>query len=268
MIYEDASQLATDSLVEQDCHNRRVYPARQSEYHPVLTYLLAHLAHGTLHESISTPFLTAATYIYHKVFEKQSTLQRVENLRVELCAEDGIAVEIRIFSRIEVVCSISDRLCRCHYPRPLRNSSNTITMAHPHLAVVVKSVEQRTLLVSVLEVLPSIFASASTLYLTTIDMAHILCAIADAKYRQTSTYPAQIYMECVLGIYAQRRAREYHTDDRRVIMWELVVGQYFTKRVQLTYPTAYELGSLRPKVKNNNFLLHVDKNRFTLRSYE
>ncbi len=50
--------------------------------------------------------------------------------------------------------------------------------------------------------------------------------------------------------------RQYHADDRRVIVRELVVGHDFAIGVELADAASDELSGLRSEIENDDFFLH------------
>ena len=211
MIDEDTGKLTADCLVEQNCCYRRIDTAAESEDYTVVANLSLEFADGTLDESVGTPVLMTMAYIDNEVLEQQRTLKRMEDLGMELCAEYwhwlGTVGVSSLTGIGDIICSIMDSLGRCHHMSALRHTSDAVAMRHPHLRIVVEATEQRALLVDKLKILTSVFASASTLDLAAIDVAHILSTIADAKDRQTTTDAREIDMEGIVGINTERRAR-------------------------------------------------------------
>ena len=175
VVNEDTSELVAYSTVEQHGTHRTVDTAREAQYHAVRTYLLTQLLDCSLDVVGSRPVLLATAHINYKVLEQLCALNAVEHLGVELNAKERLAVK-----RGDVVCGILHLWSASHYMGTCGDCGDGVTMAHPHLTVVVKALEQGARLVDSGEVLATILAATSGLNIAAIGVSDVLSAIADA----------------------------------------------------------------------------------------
>ena len=129
-------------------------------------------------------------------------------------------------------------------------------MAHPHLRMLNEALEQRILGIDGLQMGATILTTSGLLYFSAQRVRNELCAVADAEHGQTAHKLRQIYFERLRVVYAERRTAQYDTNHAGVVLGKLVVGQNLTKCVQLAHAAANELGGLRTKVQDDDFLLH------------
>ena len=129
-----------------------------------------------------------------------------------------------------------------------------VAMGHPHLTVRSKVFQQRVVLFHPLEVGTSVFASAFGFHLATKSVCHQLGTIADAKDGILATNLREIELEGTFFIDTVRRARQDDAYHIGVILRKLVVWHDFAKRVQLAHTATDELGGLRTKIQNDDFL--------------
>ena len=139
----------------------------------------------------------------------------------------------------------------------LGNSCDGVAVAHPHLRVLYKSLEQRVLCVEVLQIGTSVLTGVGSLNLSAIGVADELCAIADAEHRNASHKLAQVHLEGLLVVYRVGASAEDNANHGWVVLRELVVGHNLAEGVELAYTTAYKLCGLRTEIKNYNLLLHL-----------
>ena len=85
-----------------------------------------------------------------------------------------------------MVCGILHRFGRGNDVGAFGDACDGVAMAHPYLAVVVKAFEERIPGIYAGEVLTSVFARTGRLHLSAPDVAHELCAVADAKDGQAA----------------------------------------------------------------------------------
>ena len=126
MIYENAGELLTDSLVEQYGHHRRIHTSGKAENHAVRANLLAELSYGSLHKRICAPLLLAAAHIHHKVFQEQGALKRMKHLRMKLCTKHRLLPG-------DIICCILYRLSRSYHMCAFGNTRDTVAVRHPYL---------------------------------------------------------------------------------------------------------------------------------------
>ena len=134
MVDEDAGEIAADGLVEQRGANRRVYTAREAEYHAVVAYLLAQLVDRCLHKRGRTPLLAAVADVNHEIPQQRLALRGVEHLGVELHGPEGVA-RAGVGGEAHIVGAGDDVAV-------LRNGGDGVAMAHPHLRVGFKVLEE------------------------------------------------------------------------------------------------------------------------------
>ena len=117
-------------------------------------------------------------------------------------------------------------------------------MTHPNLRVLDESLEQRILLVELLQVGTTILTAVSSLYLTALSVREELSTVADAKHRNAANKLAQIYLESFRIMNGIRATAQDDTNDRWVILWKLVVRHNLAEGIKLTNTTANQLCGL------------------------
>ena len=137
----------------------------------------------------------------------------------------------------------------------LWQSGNRVAMAHPYLAVLVEALEECVAEVDRGEVSAAVLAAASGFHLATKRMAHVLCAVADAKNGHTAAELAEVHAEGLGVVDAVGTACQDDAYDVGVPNGELVVGQNLAERVELAQAAGYKLGRLRTEVQDDDFLL-------------
>ena len=90
----------------------------------------------------------------------------------------------------------------------------------------------------------AILTRVGLLYLTTQSMGDELGSVADAKHGQTTYELAQVNLESLGVVHRIGRTAQDDTDDRGVVLGELVVRQYLAEGVELTYTAADKLRGL------------------------
>ena len=249
MIHEDASEVATDGFVEQHSCHRRIHTTRKSQNHAVVAELRFQFCHSAINERRCTPVLMATANVYHKVAQQSATLKRVEHLGVELHPP-----KFFIFSLISRKFHLRSG---SNATETFGDSRNSVAMAHPHLRVFVETAEERVLVFKCGEISTTIFASVGGFYLSTIDVRHILCTIANAQDGKTAANFREVHLEGFRVINTERRTRKNDTNHRRIIVRKFVVRQNFAESVHFADATPNELSGLRTEVEDNNFLLHI-----------
>ena len=246
MIHEDAGKTVADGAVEQDASHAGIDAARESEDDTVLPQLLLQFLHGSIHERSGTPLLTRAADVNHKIVEQRFPLHGVEHLGMELngkyptrtprgggAPEGGILHILRAADNLEAVGNLSDG----------------VTMTHPYLRVLVKTMKQRICCVYRLKIGTTILTAVGFLHLAAQGMADVLCSIADAEYRHAAYELTEVNLECLGVVDTERRTTEDDADDGTSLQVvrnsiELVVRQDLAESVKLTDTTAYKLGGL------------------------
>ena len=102
----------------------------------------------------------------------------------------------------------------------------------------------------------AILACAGRFHLATAAVGNVLGAVAYAQHGHLAHKLAQVDLEGFGVVHRVGRTRENDSNYALVAHRELVVGQNFAERVELTHAAAYELGRLRAEVENDNLLLH------------
>ena len=136
-------------------------------------------------------------------------------------------------------------------------------MTHPHLRIGLEALEQRIGSIYIFKMGTSVFATVGLFNFTTHGMGNKLCAIADAEYGNPADKLRQVDLECLRVVNAIGRTTEDDTNDRRIVLGKLIVGEYLTKSIEFAHTSANELCGLRTEIENNDFLLHdyiIDKN--------
>ena len=205
MIYEDTGKVLTDSLVQENGSHTGVNTARKTEDNLIIAQLFLQLSNCCLNKRVSTPVLLTSADINHEVLQELCTLQRVEHLWVELYCP------YRLFGRsISSILHISSRSDALVI---IRDSSDGITMAHPNLRVLDESLEQRILLIEMLQVGTTILTAVSSLHLTALGVREELSTVADAEYRNATDKLAQIYLESFRIMNGIRATAQDDTND-------------------------------------------------------
>ena len=146
--------------------------------------------------------------------------------------------------------------CRSDALKVFGDGGDGVAVAHPHLRVLNEALEQRVLSVEVLEVGTSVLARVGCLHLSAASIRDVLCAVADAKHRDASYELTKVYLERLLVVNREGTSAEDDTDDRGVVLRELVVGHNLAEGIKLAHTTADELRGLRTEIENNYLLLH------------
>ena len=249
MIDEYTSEVLAYRLVQQHGANGRIHTAAETENDTVVAELGFEFLHGCLHKRRRAPLLLAAADAYNEILKQLLALQRVENLRMEL---DGPK---RGF--IAGVSSILNIGGRSDHMAVIGNGGNGIAMAHPHLRIILKSLEQRIAGIKHSEVGTAILTAVGLLDLSAVAVRYELRSVANTKYRQATYKPAEINLERLRVVYRVWRAAEDHSNHRRVVFRILVVRKNLTESIKLTDTTANELRGLRTEIKNDYLLLHI-----------
>ena len=102
----------------------------------------------------------------------------------------------------------------------------------------------------------SVLSRISLLHLSSQCVRHELRSVAYAQYRQSAHEVAKVNLKRLWVVHRIRRAAEDDSDDRGVVLRELVVGKNLAEGVELTDASSYKLGRLRPEVEDDNLLFH------------
>ncbi|CUQ06293.1 Uncharacterised protein [Segatella copri] len=86
-------------------------------------------------------------------------------------------------------------------------------MAHPNLRVLDESLEQRILLIEMLQVGTTILTAVSSLHLTALGVREELSTVTDAEYRNATDKLAQIYLESFRIMNGIRATAQDDTND-------------------------------------------------------
>ena len=258
VVHEDAGQTGADGLVEQDGRDGRVHAAAQAQHHLVVAQLGFQLGYRAFDKRVGGPFPAAAANAHDEIFQQEFALEGMHHLGVELhtpgLVRDGRRDRLSIRIKRAFEGGVLHASGGAHLAPFLRDGRDGIPVAHPDLGVRLESLEQRAILVQHRQGGTAVFPRSHRLHFPAVRPAQVLGAVADAQHGITAQNAGQIGMESVGGIDAQRRAAQNDADDVRVPKGELVVREDFTKGVHLAHPTADELGGLRAKIQNNDFL--------------
>ena len=247
VIYEDTGELVADGTVEQNGCHAAIHASREAKDDTVGAYLLAELLHGSIHKIGRRPVLTASADIHHKVAQQLGALQGVEHFGVELHAPYRLVVG-------GIGC-IFHLVGAGYGVEALGQSRDGVSVAHPHLAALLKPMEERVVEVDGGQVGATILAAASRLHLAAQRVAHELRSIADTQDGHAAAELRQIHLEGLGIINTIGTTSQYHAYDIRVLGGKLVVGQYLAEGIQLAQTACDELGRLRPEIQDNDFLL-------------
>ena len=135
--------------------------------------------------------------------------------------------------------------------------SNGVAMAHPHLGILFKALEERIGIVERPQMGTAILSGIGLLHLTAQGVCHKLSAIANAQHGQLAQELPQVYLESLGIMHGVRRAAQDDSYHRGVVLGELVVRKNLAERIQLAHSATYELRGLRTEIENDNLLLHV-----------
>ena len=108
-------------------------------------------------------------------------------LRVELYGPYGLGGRGK--SRIHYIGSRADHL------EIIGDGRNGVTVAHPHLRLLLKMLEEQVRSIHRLEVCPTVLPAVGLLHLTAKGMRDKLCAIADAQHGNLPDELVQIHLE-------------------------------------------------------------------------
>ena len=124
------------------------------------------------------------------------------------------------------------------------DSCNGISVAHPHLRVFADAFQQRILVVELGQMCTSVFTCVGRFNFTSVGIRHKLCAVADTQDRIFAANIGQINFEGLFIVYRERASGKDDTDNRRIIVGKLVVGNNLAIHVQFAYAAADELRGL------------------------
>ena len=140
----------------------------------------------------------------------------------------------------------------------LRQFGDGVAMTHPHLCVVVQSLQQGIIMLKFGQVGASVFAAAGGFHLASVGVGHELCAVANAENGQSAANTGQIDLEGTLIIHTERGSAQNNANDILVVVRELVVGHDFAEHVKLAHTAANELGGLGSEIQNDDFFHEKD----------
>ena len=148
----------------------------------------------------------------------------------------------------QVVGGILHVVCTGHHVRPRWDGGNRITVAHPHLAVVVEAAEEGTILVNRGQVLATIFARTSGLHVATAIVGHKLRTIADAEHGQTADKLAEVRLEGLGVVHTKGAACQDDTNHIGVVLGKFIVRQYFAESIQFAQTACNQLCRLATEI--------------------
>ena len=198
VVHKNTSQIAADGTVEQHGCNRTVHAAGKSENDFVVAQLFLQRSHGAVHKRGRTPVLHRAADVDNEVAEKQTALDGVEHLGVELHAP-----------KLLTLCLIG---CVFHLGsrgnalEVFGNGSDGVAVGHPNLRTFFKTLKQGVFKINGLQIGAPIFSAARRLDLAAVELRHILRTIANAQDGIATANLRQIHLERFLVIDAERRA--------------------------------------------------------------
>ena len=128
------------------------------------------------------------------------------------------------------------------------DSGDGITMAHPYLRVLLKTLKEGVRRVHRLEISTAILTTVGLLNLSAEGVRDELCAIADSQYRDTAHKLPEINLERLWVVNRVRRATQDDTNHTGIVFRELVIGQNLAEGIQFTDTTAYQLCGLRTEI--------------------
>ena len=117
-------------------------------------------------------------------------------------------------------------------------------MTHPHLRLWLEAPEKRVFRVDILQMCPTIFAGVRLFHPATVAVRNKLRTIANAQHGEFSDKLTEVYLEGFRVMDRKGRTTEDDTNDGRVILWKLVVGQNLAEGIEFAHPSPDELGGL------------------------
>ena len=138
-----------------------------------------------------------------------------------------------------------------------RQSRYRVAVAHPHLRVFLKALEQRIFSVKLHKMRPSVLACVGLFNLSASLRGYELRPIAYSEHGKLAYKLAQVGLERLRVVHGIRRTAKDYADNARRVLRKLVVRQDFTKRVKLAHAAADELRCLRTEVENDDFLHRI-----------
>ena len=135
VVHENTGQVFADSLVEQYAQHARIHTARQTENHTVVAQLRSQFSDGSVNKRRCAPLLATAANINHEIAKQLSALQAVEHFGVELHSPHRVGG-----AGVGGIFHISGR---GNHLAVGRNSRDGVAVAHPHLRIWLKALQQR-----------------------------------------------------------------------------------------------------------------------------
>ena len=119
-----------------------------------------------------------------------------------------------------------------------------VTVRHPHLTVLGKSLQQRIACLHEFEIGTTVLTRALRFHLASEGVGHELGTVADAEDGILATNLVEVELEGTLLIDAVGRTRQDDANHVGVILRKFVVRHDFAERVELTHTASDQLRSL------------------------
>ena len=191
----------------------------------------------------------AAANADYEILQQLGALHRMEYFRMELHTPNLLALKL--------IGGILHFVGGGNLATVLWQFGNRVAVAHPHLGVVGKPLQQWIVMFKLGQIGAAVFAAAGGLHVAAVGVGHELGAVADAEDGQSAANAGQIDLEGTLVIHTEWRTAQNHADNVFVVVRELVVRHNFAEHVQLAHAAAYQLGGLGSKVQDDDFFHEV-----------
>ena len=250
MIDEHAGELAADRLRHERGGDGGIHTARQRQQRPTRADRLADGADRRLTVVCHRPVAGRAADRVQEVAQHFCALLGVVDLRVELHAVEAARLVADADGRAGVGMR-AQRKARGH-------SCHIVAVAHPGDALLAQPGKKTAARVKDRAGL-AVFARGVVLrggHLAAERMRQKLAAIADAQHRHAERKEVGIDLRRACGVHALRSAGENDADGRKLahLLRRDRKGLYLAVNVLLTHAPRDELGILRAKVQDQNFL--------------
>jgi hypothetical protein len=131
-------------------------------------------------------------------------------------------------------------------------------MAHPDLALVVKSVRKSIADSGLKQHGTSVFPVAAPAHYSTVFLGQQLGSVANAQYRKAQAEGIQVEIRRVGIVHRARTAAQDNAFNIFAGFGEMVVRMNLTIHMKFAYPAGDELCVLGAEIEYKDFLMHAD----------
>ena len=249
---EDTGQVVADGLVEEHACDRGIHAAAQAEDDLVVPESFPQFRHRGFDERSRRPVSLAAADAEGEIGQHLRAFRRVKDLRMELDRVGRLSGDL--VGRVGDIGGRSDDL------GAFRKPGNRVSVGHPHLRMRRDILHQGRIRTDDIQHRAAVFAGDGTLDIAAVFPGEVLGAVADAQERNLPLDAAQVHLRGVCVTHGAGTAGKDDPLDALVEGRNLVVRENFAEDVELSQPSADELGYLGTRVEDDDPFSH--DNRF------